>query len=171
MHELYLQKYEAEEYAKKEDRKFHVTYEYYREYFNTHFNLGFGVPSSDTFVEHVMQLTYKYKISSQPRINTDFKKRRSLIYVHLYNFTHEIHTCTEMAKQSTNMACLSFDFEQISHCHIYLLMKSFTCVNFGFMSSAYMILLLERVTCWPETTAHRGSNEVASVLFHYLKKY
>lgn len=24
--------------------------------------------------------------------------------------------------------------------------------------------------CWPETTAHRGSNEVASLLFHYVNK-
>ena len=42
-------KHETEEYAMKEDRKFHITYEYYREYFNIHFNLGFGVPSSDTW--------------------------------------------------------------------------------------------------------------------------
>ena len=51
MHELYLEMYEPEEYAKMQTDGScnpQVKYDYYREYFNTHFNLSFGVPRTDT---------------------------------------------------------------------------------------------------------------------------
>ena len=50
MHELYLEKYEPEEYAKlQQGQKANPLekYDYYCEYFNTHFNLSFGTPKTD----------------------------------------------------------------------------------------------------------------------------
>ena len=52
MHELYLQKYEPEEFAKLQQRETAnpvVKYEYYLQYFNTHFNLSFGTPKTDVW--------------------------------------------------------------------------------------------------------------------------
>ena len=51
MHELYLEMHEPQEYAKiKEDGSGNpqVKYDFYREYFNSHFNLSFGAPKTDT---------------------------------------------------------------------------------------------------------------------------
>ena len=51
MHELYLEMHEPQEYAKiKEDGSGNpqVKYDFYRKYFNSHFNLSFGAPKTDT---------------------------------------------------------------------------------------------------------------------------
>ena len=51
MHELYLEKYEPEVHAKLKSGEAVqplVKYEYYLEYFNTNFNLSFGLPKTDT---------------------------------------------------------------------------------------------------------------------------
>ena len=51
MHELYLEKYEPEIHAKLQNGESVqplVKYEYYLEYFNTNFDLSFGLPKTDT---------------------------------------------------------------------------------------------------------------------------
>ena len=171
MSSTYKNIYEAEEYAKKEDRKFHVTYEYYREYFNTHFNLGFGVPSSDTCGTcDAINIKIQEAKSTEDKHRLEEEKESHLRKSQ--QFYSEIRTCTEMAKQSTNMACLSFDFEQN-----FPLPHIPTNEIFYLRQLWLYVFCIHDITsgkgnlyCWPETTVHRGSNEVASVPFHYLKK-
>ena len=130
-----------------------------RKNFNIHFNLGFGVPSSDT-CGTCNAINIKIQEAKSTEDKHRLKEEKESHLCKSQQFYSEIHTCTEMAP--TWLVYLLI-LNKISHCHIYLLMKSFTCVNFGFMSSAFMILLLERVIVF------RDLNEVASVLFHYLK--
>ena len=86
-------------------------------------------------------------------------------------FYTELHACIEMSRESENIACLTFDFEQnlplphIPTNNIFYLCQLWVYV-FGIhdcsSNNASMYV-------WPESTAYRGSNEVTSCLHHYLQ--
>ena len=81
-----------------------------------------------------------------------------------------MRACTEMVRESENVGCLTFDFEQnLPLPHI--------PTNNNFYLRQLWVYVFGICDCnsnnasmyvWPESTTHRGSNEVTSCLHHYL---
>ena len=172
MHELYLEKYEpdvAARLGRGEEASPVVTYEYYRQYFNTHFNLSFGVPRTDTCAccdELNVALGDTKDAEEVHRLQQE--KQEHLRKAQ--QFYAELRASTDMARGNSNMCCLSFDFEQnlplphIPTNDIFYLRQLWLyvfCVHNSCDTTSAMY-------CWPETVAHRGANEVVSCLDHYL---
>ena len=100
MHELYLKQYEPIEYEKlqrNEPINPLVKYDYYREYFNTNFNLTFGTPKTDT-------CTTCDELDAKIRDTVDGDEKRSLQEqkeTHLQQaerFYTELRTSTQIAR-------------------------------------------------------------------------
>ena len=173
MHELYLEMHEPQEYARIREGgngNPQVKYDFYREYFNSHFNLSFGVPKTDTCAT-CDELNVKINDASD---STHKERLQTEKQAHIHaaqEFYTQLRSCTEMARQSANVACLTFDFEQnlplphIPTGDIFYLRQLWVYV-FGIhdccSNNASMYV-------WPESIAHRGSNEVASCLHNYFQ--
>ena len=173
MHELYLQKYEPEEFAKLQQGETAnpiVKYEYYLEYFNTHFNLSFGTPKTDT-CGVCDELTVKIRDAKNVAEKSHFQEEKEIHLRQAQQFYAELRTSTEMAKQNGNIACFSFDFEQnfplphIPTGEIFYLRQIWLYV-FGIHDCGNNT---SAMYCWPESLAHKGSNEVVSCLDNYFR--
>ena len=171
MHELYLKQYEPEEYEKMQRSEAvnpKVKYEYYREYFNTHFNLTFGTPRTDTCVT-----CDELKVKIDDAVDEEkgkFQEEKELHLRKAQQFYTELRTSTRMAKDNENIASIAFDFEQnfplphIPAGEIFYLRQIWLHV-FGIHDCGENNAAMY---CWPETVARKGSNEVVSCLHHYL---
>ncbi len=99
-----------------------------------------------------------------------FSRGRSHLHM-AQEFYSELRTCTSMAKEDGSIACLSFDFEQnlplphIPTNDIFYLRQLWVYV-FGIHDCATNEASM---FVWPESIAHRGSNEVVSCLHQYLQ--
>ena len=175
MHELYLEMYEPQEYSKmKKDGSGNpqIKYDFYRDCFNSHFNLSFGIPKTDTCAM-CDELNVKINDASDPTQKERLKTEKQTHIHAAQEFYTELRACTEMARESENVGCLTFDFEQnlpLPHIpinNIFYLRQLWVYV-FGIhdcsSNNASMYV-------WPESTARRGSNEVTSCLHHYLRDW
>ena len=156
-------------HLKRESAIPEVKYEYYREYFNTHFNLSFGVPKTDTCA-----VCDEYEVDVHDAAsNTEKQRLQGAKQEHLrksQQFYTELRTCTAMARENSNISCISFDFEQnlpLPHIptndifYLWQLWLHVFCVHNSQDDSSTMY-------SWPETVGHRGANEVVSCLDHYF---
>ena len=173
MHEMYMEAFEPEEYSKLEAGEVPtpaVSYEFYRKYFNTHFNLSFGVPKTDT-CSKCDELNVQINDATIPTEKQKFQEEKRE-HLHLaQEFYAEMRTSTEMSRENENIACFAFDFQQnlplphIPTNDIFYLRQLWVYV-FGIhdcaSNNAHMYV-------WPENTAGRGSSEVVSCLNHYFE--
>ena len=84
---------------------------FYRDYFNSHFNLSFGIPKTETCAT-CDELNVKINDASDP---TQKERLQTEKQTHIHaaeEFYTELGACTEMARESENVACLTFHFEQ-----------------------------------------------------------
>ena len=167
---MYLEMYEPQEYAKlkaRDNANPEITYEFYRTYFNENFNLSFGVPKTDT-CGRCDELNVLINDACDPMEKQSFQTEKQ-VHLHIaQEFCSELRTCTAMVKEDRSIACLSFDFEQkLPLPHIPTNAVCASCVYvFGIhdctTNEASMFV-------WPESVAHRGSNEVVLCLHQYLQ--
>ena len=173
MHDLYLKKFEPEVHAimqRGEPAIPNIKYEYYLEYFKTNFNLSFGVPKTDTCAT-CDELNVKIDDEADPEKKQTLQDMKQAHIRESQQFYAEMRTCSAMAKENRNIACVSFDFEQnlplprIPTNDIFYLRQLWLyvfCVHDCANNVASMY-------SWPETIAHRGANEVVSCLDHFFK--
>ena len=166
-----------------------VSLDTYRRVFNGHFNLSFGLPRSDT-CSTCDEMKLKIDATSDERGKAALKKElnehhrdaergyKSLKADKLAaketwkgktrDRQEDIRPCSKDA-----VDVFTFDFQQnlptpnLSHGKMFYARQLWT-YNFGIhdciSEQGYMFM-------WPETTAKRGSSEVASCLVTYLKKF
>ena len=168
MYDMYLEKFEPQEFAKGKNTNPTIKYDFYRNYFNTHFNLSFGMPKTDT-CSKCDQLNVA--ISGSDGVEKQKLQDEKQAHLQLaQEFYAMLRTCSEMAQQNENIVCLSIDFEQnlplphIPTNEIFYLRQLWVyvfCVHDSADNNASMYV-------WPESIAQRGANEVVSCLHHYL---
>ena len=162
MHELYVQKYEPN--AKKPL----VTYSFYWKYFNENFNITFGYPRSDT-CGMCDQLEVQLDAASAP-LQVGIRKQKEDHLRRAEAFYGSLRSNTVLSKQNSHISTITFDFQQN------LPLPSVPVGDVFYMQQLWIYVFgvhncgtnEVRMYCWPETIAHRGSDEVISCLLHYL---
>lgn len=71
--------------------------QYYLEYFNTHFNLSFGTPKTNT-CGVCDELTVKIRDAKNAAEKSNFQEEKEIHLQQAQQFYAELHTSTEMAK-------------------------------------------------------------------------
>ena len=115
MHRLYFQKYEPEVYTAKQAGSNvtpQVIYQFYREYFSTHFNLGFGRPKTDTCVTCDRLEAEVSGNTANPERAQQLRTQKVDHIRSAQGFYNEIRVATDLAKQDNSVAALSFDYSQ-----------------------------------------------------------
>lgn len=172
MHELYLKAYEPAEFEKLqrgEPINPTVKYDYYRTYFNTHFNLAFGTPKVDTCTT-CDEVDTKMRDVSDANEKKKLQEEKELHLRQAQQFYTELRTSTQMARDHDDIASISFDFEQnfplphIPTGEVFYLRQVWLYV-FGVHDCGDNTAAM---FCWPENLAHKGANEVVSCLHSYL---
>ena len=153
-----------------EDLQCPIRLAYYRLYFKTNFNYGFGQPKTDvcgTCAELQVRISSEKNSSIRARLDTQLKvhKKRAA------TFYDELKKCTTQAKESAEHETICFDFEQnIPFPHLpvgeifykrQLWFYNF-CVHSCKTSKPVMYT-------WPEPTARRGCSQTISCLYSYNK--
>ena len=114
MHRLYLEKFEpvvAAELNLGGITKPIVKYEFYLNRFNTHHNLSFGRPRSDTCSTcDAFELKIKEELDTSAK--SKLQAEKELHHRKAEHFYISLREHTVIAKQDPNVATLCFDFEQ-----------------------------------------------------------
>lgn len=172
MHRLYLETYEedvAAELALGGSAVPQVKYEFYLNRFNTHHNLSFGRPRSDT-CPTCDSLELKIREESDNRAKEKLQAEREMHHRKAERFYSCLKEYTLKAQTDKTVATLCFDFQQNLPSPIIPVGELFYarqlwlynfCVHDCGANDGTMY-------CWDETQAKRGSNEVASCLLHYF---
>ena len=132
MHDLYLQKYELQMYRRKligERVKPQVSYEYYRNTFNTCFKFSFGKPRSDT-CSKFNELNIKIQAAE-----TSDKKKILTAELELHHRKAE-RFYDEIKKDTQHLT-----FNKICHCLTFLLMIYFISDSCGYTFLEYIQLV------------------------------
>ena len=175
MHELYLEHYEPQihaEWCLGNKVKPQVGYDYYRNIFNTSFNLAFGRPRSDTCCT-----CDELNIAIQAAVSDKEKKRlETKLQLHhrkAKRFYEEMKKDTLKSKLDPSFDVVSFDFQQnlplpylpvnkifyLRQLWLYVFGIHVTSVDNAFMY------------CWDESVLKCGCNEVISCLHHYIQHH
>ena len=168
MHQLYLEKFEPEASVIGPQ----VTYQFYLNFFNTNFNLSFGVPKTDTCATcDSLDVTISDTVDTIEKQKLQDEKQAHLMKSQ--QFYAELQTCTTMAKENSNIACISFDFEKnLPLPHIptndIFYLRQLSLYVFGVHDCRSNSSIMYS---WPESVAHRGANEVVSCLNHYFSTF
>ena len=149
-----------------------VKYEFYRERFNNHHNLSFGRPQSDT-CPTCDEFELKIKEASDSTVRATLKAKMQLHHCKAERFYESLREHTFLAKEDPSVATLSFDFQQNLSSPVLPVGEIFYAwqlwlFNFGVHDCATNV---GTMYVWDESTAKRGSNEVASCLLHYITNY
>lgn len=148
-------------------------YEYYWKYFNENFNLKFGKPQIDSccYCEEK-----KLRIHN-PRINDAAKRVATAeLMVHIRRskrFTSSLQDSTKQSKEKENVLGLIFDY-----------MQNVSLPKIPVQEMFYLRQLTVNVFCifntktdsahyyvYHEGQAHKGPDDVASFLMHYIKNF
>ena len=172
MHCLYLEKFEpvvAAEQSLSGEVKPLVKYEFYRERFNNHHNFSFGCPRSDT-CPTCDEFELKIKEATDSTVKATLEAKRQLHHRKAERFYESLREHTSLAREDTTVATLSFDFQQNLPSPVLPVGEIFYArqlwlYNFGIHDCATNA---GTMYVWDESTAKRGSNEVASCLLHYI---
>ena len=114
MHDLYLQKYEPHVYERKsagEKVKPQISYDYYRNVFNTCFNLSFGRPRSDT-CSKCDELNIKIQAAENDDKKKSLEAELNIHHRKAERFYDEIKTDTIRSKEDPTFEVVTFDFQQ-----------------------------------------------------------
>ena len=172
MHCLYLQKYEpciAAELALGGKAVPQVKYEFYLSRFNSHHNLSFGRPRSDT-CPVCDSLELKIKEESDGAAKTKLLAEREMHHRKAERFYSALQEYSHKAERDETVATLCFDFQQNLPSPVIPVGELFYArqlwlYNFCVHDCSANV---GTMYCWDETQAKRGSNEVASCLLHYF---
>lgn len=174
MHELYLQKYEPEQYhLLKANQTINpeVKYEFFRKFFVENFNMSFGKPKSDT-CQKCDKLTKQIEASSTEEEKNTLTADKKLHQAKAETFYKDLKEKTQLAKSEANVEAITFDFQQnfplpVSSSgevfyKIQLWLYNF-CVHVGSTGKSYFFV-------YDETTATKGQNEVVSMLWSFFDR-
>ena len=103
MHEMYLEMYEPDEFAKlKEGHDANPMVKYdFSDYFNTHFNLSFGVPKTNT-CSTCDELNVKIRDASDAVTKQTLEGEKQIHLHASQEFYTELRGCTKLARQNPN---------------------------------------------------------------------
>lgn len=173
MHRLYLEKHEAEVFAKLEKGekcKPTVTYDYYSRHFNENYKLSFGSPKSDT-CQKCDTLENQIKFEKNEETLKTLKIEKELHLRKSEEFYKEMSLKIKESKTNDKIEVLTFDFQQnlplpvVPSGDVFykrqLWVYNFTiyCASKG-KSYCYM---------YNESTGKKGQNEVISMIDHFIK--
>lgn len=159
MHSIFLEKY-----------RINISYKSYWRIFRTHFNIKFGFPRSDTCSEcdRIAQQLNNLELNAEERTKLNVEKELHLRKAEAF---FELKRQYKIKAKAGEVMCISFDFMQnLPLPHIpsnpvfysrQLWYNVFGIHDLG-NDEAFMYTYLE-------TEAKKGSNEVTSMLLHYLK--
>ena len=182
---LYFEKEELEQLANVAERRpcsGKVKLWLYRHIFNTHFNLSFGYPRSDT-CSKCDELDVKIKLAESTKNDQDLKRLKFEKEIHL----RKADKGYECRKEDTRVAksswiekhpakatdVLTFDFQQnlptptLTTSEIFYKRQLWVYI-FGIHNC---ITNKASMYLWPENRARRSVNEVASCITHYLDRH
>lgn len=174
MHDLYIQ----------DNPQFKVSYEKYREIFNNHFNISFGYPRTDTCSQcdeykakirqielEISQLQMSDKTEEQLNQNKKNLEVANNLHLKKAEKFYEIkRKARKNSKRTPEVMCIAMDFQKnlpipnLSTNDVYYKRQlSFYIFNIHELPSKKSYFFT-----YDETVAKKGSNEVTSMLHHYL---
>lgn len=176
MYKLFIQKYypnvfcDIDENTDLKKLNCEVHYETYLRYFNNNFNYRFGRPRSDV-CNQCEEL--KAEISNEDDVNLK-KILQNTLKVHEVKAA-SFYTKLKEAQAEANdeLDTLCFDFKQ----NLPLPHLSTTDVFYSRQLWVYLMCVHSAknkksvMYMWPENVARKGSNEVISILYHYIKTF
>lgn len=146
-----------------------VKYNFFREYFITHYNIGFGRPRSDT-CGYCDELKLKLGLAAEGNEKDVLIRSKELHLRKADAFYTKLKECSERAKTDKTVETISFDFQQnlpLPHLPVgeifyarQLWVYNF-CIHTASSDDAYMYM-------WCEGDAKRGCNEVLSCLNEFI---
>lgn len=175
MYELYLQKYEPNQYELvKNDQKSCpiVKYEFYRKYFAEHFKISFGRPKSDT-CQRCDRLLNKISAADSDAEKSALEREKSLHLLKSQCFYSDLKTFTEAAKRDSTKEVLTFDFQQNMPLPVHSSGDVFYKIQLWFFNFCIHVGSDQRsyFYVYDETVGGKGQNEVASFLSHFINTY
>ena len=159
-----------------------VSYESYRCIFNNEFNVSFGYPRTDTFstcdsiiakLAHIESQLRDPNNAANEKLRSDEKKITEQQQLHLGKsevFYDRKRNARKKATTNNQFAALAFDFQK----NLYVPNKTTNDVYYKWQLSCYSFnihVLSSREAhfyCYDETVAKKGSDDVASMLYHFF---
>lgn len=174
MHLLYLQKYEPVVYlnieAGRETGNPQVSYDFYYRYFNTHFNMSFGKPRTDTCQECDM-LDKKQNSCKTKEESRDIKNQKELHLRRAEKFYQRLKEMSTCAKNETNVETICFDYQKnmplpsTPSCDMFYsrqLWEYSFCIHVASTGHSYFYM-------YDETCGKKTPSEVISFLHHFIR--
>lgn len=169
MHKLYPQQYEPEVHNQMElgdeNEKPKVSYDYFYRHFNSHYNLSFGKPRSDT-----CQTCDSLNNQIQAETNDEKKKDMLLEKKAAYFYTQMKTDIKEVKDNNRTAELLCFDYQQnmplphLTSGDVFFKRQLWE-YNFCIHSSSTG---LSHFFMYDETEPRKGQNEVVSFIHYYL---
>lgn len=179
MYELFLEKYYPETLstAKTEGTdlqhlKCDVKYSFYLKHFRSNYNYLFGRPRSDICTT-CEELHAKISRENNESLKTSFESELRLHKLRAKLFYNKLNFCLKEAQEREEVEVLCFDFKQNIPCpHLATSDVFYKRQLWLYVMSVYSGKNTKSIMyTWPENIAKRGSNEVLSVLSHYIETF
>lgn len=177
LHEMYLAKYEPNQYkllqdGKQDDETFNPTvkYEFFRKYFTENFNISFGKPKSDS-CQRCDKLTNKIEGATTEEEKLKFITEKKLHLAKAETFYTDLKEKTALSKTNDHVEVITFDFQQnlplpvSSSSDVFYKIQLWVynfCVTVASSGRSYFFV-------YNETVGGKGQNEVISMLHHFFK--
>uniref|UniRef100_A0A6P7GQ04 Uncharacterized protein LOC114345060 n=1 Tax=Diabrotica virgifera virgifera TaxID=50390 RepID=A0A6P7GQ04_DIAVI len=162
MFKMYKEWPDLEKYSSKA-----VTLRQYRDIVNSQFNLSFHITKKDTCDQcHI----FKHTENPSNELKADYEKHQTnkTIARQLKKSDR-----TEAIQSNGSIICATFDFQKVLTCphgqmSILYYKRKLSCYNF----TVYDMAAKEGYCyVWDESVAKRGTNEVASCLYNFMKEF
>ncbi|KAK5648038.1 hypothetical protein RI129_002930 [Pyrocoelia pectoralis] len=151
-------------YLADTDPKYKVSYPYFHKIFSCHFNLGFGTPATDT-CSYCERTKNKIKFAT----NVDVKRgyQRDLT-IHKFRGKQFYLLMKDNPENTLN---LCFDLQQVHNLPKLPIQEAYYSLQLAFYAFCIVNVTTNVPTfyTWNETQSGRGSNEIGSAVFHFLK--
>jgi hypothetical protein len=175
MYLLYLEKFEPDNYLKKktgETFKPTVKYAFYRNYFNTNYNMSFGQPRTDT-CQTCDKLNREISAGLNDAEIKNLKKEKELHIRKADSFYENLRAETVKAKTDKTTETISIDFQQnmpLPHVPAGDVFYKRQLWEYNFCVSAASSGQ-SKFYMYDEMTGKKGPCEVVSFLHHYIENY
>lgn len=175
MYELYLEKYEHEQYCllkSHEKIKPKVTYDYYYRHFTESFNLSFGYPRTDTCAT-CDQLKIQLDAASTDELKQQLNVQKEVHLRKAQAFYNDLKEKTEMAQIDETVETICFDYQQNLPVPVLTTGEIFYARQIWVYNQLFYSCSNNKSVSYmfDETVAKKGSIETVSFLWHFIKKY
>lgn len=172
---LYLQKFEPDQYLLVKGNKASkplVKYDFYREYFLTHFNMTFGFPRSDTCAK-CDALSTSISNETDTVVLQNLKMEHGLHLQKAETFRNFLKESKEKAKTSVTHTTISFDFQQNLPLPKLTVGAAFYSRQLWLhnMSIHCTSKKIGTMYVFTENDGAKCPNEVATCVDHYIRNY